>query len=312
MKSSSDRSRVAQAATPQEEKFKVKEAFPQWALVLGAGVLTVFVFSFIFSFMLPESGPERAWWALGQCLVGFLAAATGHVSAFLYAASKTDKFSPFDVFMKPIELWKPTMSLLPKAAWRVWVAAWGLTAILCGAFVVGGLRYDALFEDWGAEKRAGLNVVQEVVAQARKEREGGAGSLEDAMNDFVGEEKKDDIDKLPSEDCLIFGYIVEERGELDSIVVASVVGHSLTYVGRVPAREIPEESRNRLLARMKHLRRRAPFVKADQQITESGKQMNWLEPILMCQVAYSEWDHDHRMVKPRLKRLLADVDEGQQ
>lgn len=310
MKSSAVKRRVAEAAaTPVKEPFNLKQALQPWIMLLGAGVLVVIVFSFVASAMLPETGPERIFFALGQCLLGMLAMGTAQVTTFLYAATKSDKFSPFDVFMKPVEIWKPTFSLLPKAAWRVWSAAWGMTAILCGVFIVGGLRFEALFEDWGVEKKASLNVVQEVVKKAKQEREG-ADSLEEAMNDFAGseEEKKEDINKLPSEDCLIIGYVTNAEGEMESVLVASVVRNELTYVGNVPMREVPEAQRETLIERMKHNRRRSPFVKIDIGVVESDKQISWLEPKLMCEVAYTQWNDSHHMKKPRMKRMLADVD----
>jgi len=33
--------------------------------------------------------------------------------------------APLDVFLKPIQLWEATFRLLPKGAWKVWLAAWG-------------------------------------------------------------------------------------------------------------------------------------------------------------------------------------------
>jgi hypothetical protein len=289
---------------PTEEEFKLKQFFPLWAVVLAAGVIAVIGLSFVASAILPDRGIERLLWTLTQCVLGMVAAFIGQFSAFLYAASKDDRYGPMDAFMKPIEIWKMATRTLPAGAWRLWLAGWGLTAVICGATIVGALRYEALFEDWGIEKKADKNLLQKVVEQAREEREGGADSLEGAMNDFVGEEDAEKIEDplahLPTMDCLIFGYVEREDGDLDAILLASVVGKDVRYVGRVPADNIPKEVRGKLLARMKGLTRKKPFV-------QTNDEARWLKPVLMARIAYTELTRDNQMVKAYVKVMLADL-----
>src|SRR4029079_16883011 len=118
-----------------------------------------------------------------------------------------------------------------------------------------------------------------------------ADSLEEAMNDFAGDEAvdpekvEDPLAKLPTMDCLIFGFVESDNGGLDSILIASVFGTQMNYVGRVSAENIPKESRGKLFARMKELTRKKPFVQTNQEA-------RWLQPVLMARIAYTELTHD--------------------
>ena len=56
-------------------------------------------------------------------------------------------------------------------------------------------------------------------------------------------------------------------------------------------------------------RRRAPFVKFDTTVFDEDETVQWLEPVLMCQVAYKEWQTGQTLTRPRFKAMLANVDE---
>lgn len=291
-----------------EAELKWQQFVPLWSIVLVAGVIVVVVLSFVASAMLPDEGIVRILWTLSQCVLGLVTATIGQFSAFLFAAEKDDRYGPLDAIMKPVQLWKASTRVLPAGAWRFWLAGWGVAMVICGAAVVGGVPYGALFEG-GEDKKADKNLVHEVVEQARKEREGGAESPEKAMNDFAGDEAaeaekaEDPLAHLPTMDCLIFGYVERDDGDLDAVLLASVVGSDVRYVGRVSADNIPQEDRGKLLARMKDLTRKKPFVQTNQEA-------RWLKPILMGRIAYTELTRDNQMVKAYLKVMLADLKEG--
>jgi len=161
---------------------------PPWAWILGAGIAAIVVLSFSASMVIKERAGLRLLWALAQCGLGAIAASIAHFSAYLSAIVDSDRFTPFDFIMKPVDIWKTVAKALPKVAWRFWALSWGVTASLCALLVIGGIRYSAIF-DWGIEKPAEANLVQAIVDEARQEQDGGAESLEEAMNDFVGDEE---------------------------------------------------------------------------------------------------------------------------
>lgn len=288
----------------EQEIINFWEVVPVWSWILGIGTIAILVTSFVANAYLPETGTARLCWTLAQFSSGLAALFIAHVSAFMHGVLESERLSPFDLFLKPVEVWKPAIRRLPRNPWRFWCLGWGAVAMVCAVTIIGGVRYSAIFDDWGVEKRAAPNIVQSIVKQAREEREG-ADSLEDAMNDFVGEveEEEEQIEKakpLEKLDCVIVGYTRSGDGSLGTLLVASVLNQKLKYVGRIFAKDVPEEIREDLMDRMPTLERKRPFVKCPYSGT-------WLQPVLMCRVAFKEWGFGKRMKSPELREMLADV-----
>jgi len=281
---------------------------PGWTRVLGGGLVVIAVMTIAVALCLPTESPARPFWTLTQVGIGLVAACVAHVSAFLFGVVKSEKLGPVDIMLRPVELWKPSVSLLPQGAWRFWLLAWGLTAALCAATLIGGVRYSRMFDDWGVSKRGDANVVHAVVQAARKEREGGPDSLEEAMDEFTGEAKPEAAEITPPDptlrsetvDSLIVGYTTDLQDELSSLLLATVVEGQLRFVGKVPANGIPSEVRRVLLQRMARLKQARPFVKTSYSAT-------WLKPALMCRVAFVDWTREKRLRKPQFRELLAEV-----
>jgi len=287
------------------EAINFLKVFPQWVWVLAAGIVAIFALSLTARLSLPPTGSKRLVWTLLQMAIASVSIFVAHLTAFLSGVPESEKASPFDLFMKPVELWKPALRKLPRHAWRVWCMAWGLWGMFCAVVLVGGVRYSAIFDDWGFEKRASVNVVQAIVDKARDEAEEGAESLDGAVKDFVGEEEEEkdeneELDKLPQTDCLILGYIPNGNGGFSSLLVASVVGNQLRYVGSISVDDIPAEERAALYRRMHSLEQSKPFVKTDMSAT-------WLKPVLMCRVAYKQWTKSQQLDGPRFREMLKDV-----
>ena len=58
--------------------------------------------------------------------------------------------------------------------------------------VIGGVRYNAIFDDWGiVYEKKGDSMVQKMVSEARRAREPPDESLEDSINDFMGDAAAD-------------------------------------------------------------------------------------------------------------------------
>ena len=101
--------------------------------------------------------------------------------------------------------------------------------------VIGGVRYSAIFDDWGFEKQATPNLLNEITKQAREHEGEGADSLEDAVNDFAGEEEPVEEEPVIVErfamDCLIIGYTGNSPDKFDGLVLAALLRGRLQYVG---------------------------------------------------------------------------------
>jgi len=249
----------------------------------------------------------RAWWAVLQATFCGVAVFIAQLTAFLYASSRNARFSPFDIFMKPIEIWKPTLRALPKNAWRVCLFVWSEIAVLCALLIIGRISYSALFDDWGVKERATPNLTQAIIDQARQNSSSGDESLGDAMNQFAGEAKSKDKSKnktplkpkLLTADCLIFGYTTSNKDEIDTLLLATTVKNDLKFVGMIAAAGIPESARSELAVRLPTLRQKRPFVKC----RYSDK---WLRPVLMCQVEFKRWGPNNRIHRPKFTTMLRD------
>ena len=276
------------------------EVIPPWGWVLGVGEVALICFSIFARITTTIETGERGRWAVIQLFLGFCLFAVGQAWAYLYAVMKSSDFGPADIFFKPFAIWGPSNRLLPKTAPRLWMAVWGASAVLLAVAVIGGINYNALFEDWGFEEQAQPNVVHEIVRQAR-EAEATDESLEEAMNDFVGEEEEE---KTPTEaiklDCLIIGYTGESPEKFTGLVLAALVKGKLQYVGTV-FNGIPNEDREILADRMATLGRDRPFVKAKVMA-------NWLKPKLMCRVSAEGLSKQFILKNPVFESRLADAD----
>lgn len=286
----------------------VWQAIPIWAWVLAVVGIAILAGSLAVGQKL-ESAGDRARWAVLQILLGTIAALSAQWVVYFNAVTFSEKFGPMDFFMKPLAIWEPTMRQLPKGAWRLWFGGWGVTAVFGAVVLIGGMDYNALFDDWGVEKRATKNLVQAVTDQARQEREGGADSLEDAINDFAGEaedqipEETRDISKLPFTDCLIVGYSTlgdNAKEPFQTLFLATMVGKQLKYVGSLGAECVPEGPRRELNERMSYFRRKTPFV-------DTPHEAHWLKPTIMIQVAFDDWTPAKTLKNPVFKAMLADV-----
>jgi hypothetical protein len=267
--------------------------------VLAAGVLLIVCANFCFRLGAGAGEFERARVAIVEGAAGIWIVLVAHSAAFLYALLKTEMCSPLDFFLRPMSVWRPAVAALPAKAWRVWMLGWGGAAVFSAVAIVGGIRYSAIFDDWGFEKRAEASIVQAVVDQARRDREAD-GSLEDAMKDFTGEDADKEPEATTRTDCLIFGFIAGQRGEIQSMLLAGVVDGQLRHVGKISFENLPPETRDLLQGRFKTLERKRSFVKVPFAA-------RWLEPVLMCRIAYAGWGEDKQMRHPRFIQVLADA-----
>ena len=282
----------------------VWQVIPGWLWIFAGGVVVITALSIWAALTLGDDSAVRTLWTLAQALIGLMVFGIAHLSAYMLACTKTDKIGPFDYFMKPVEIWKPSIRQLPAGWNRVCLGGWSSFAIFAAFVFIGGIDINAVFEkDWGFEKQAQANLLHAIVDEARKQKEGAEENLEGAMNQFVGEgEPKEDKNKpLPAVECVVIGYVPTDDAEVFSaVVLASLVEGKLRYVGTVSSAEIPEEHRDVLRKRMPRLQQERPLVK-------SPVPANWLRPVLLCRVNYSEWSSQKQLKGAVFEKMLADL-----
>ncbi|HTI50198.1 MAG TPA: hypothetical protein VL475_04575 [Planctomycetaceae bacterium] len=280
---------------------------PRWSYVLAAGVVAIFFVSLAVRVVTPDDSFSRSLWSVLQLFVGGGTFVVVHFYAFLRAGMKTDGFSAFDVIVHPIEVWRPSFRELPGTARRIYAGVWGFTAALCAILIIGGIRYSVLTDDWGFKERPKQNLMKKIKEQmlaAAKEGEEGADNLNDAINDFAGDDKKKEEEhelEMLSADCVVIGYNIDnETGAVKELVLATIVDEKLQYAGTISS-GIPEEVQEALTAKLPKLAQEQPFLKCP----VSAK---WVKPVVTCRTSFKSWSENKRMQQPEFKELLADTD----
>jgi hypothetical protein len=290
------------------EFIEVVSKLPVWLWVLLGGTTIIVVISVAASCVLPEDSLGRALWSSIQLGVGFLGLFAAQVWAFLLIAPESEHLSAKDLIVSP-RLWSMTCRRLPASQRQVWLGGWSVATMLSALFLVGGLSY--WYQFYKPKKLAERNLIQ-AIANAAKGK-GKNKSLEESIKDFASSQDlsknkeeakkpKPEVDKRPTEQCVILGYTVEDDTELGkrvvtSLALATLVGGKLKYVGLV-RRGISPQASDELLRRLTPLVQPEPFVPG------LKLQVTWVKPQAYCEVHQSGFDIDGHLRSPRYKDLL--------
>lgn len=272
------------------------QAVPNWARILYAGVIAIFVTTLTAAVALPADGPYRLIWTVVQAVVGVVAVGVAQVTVFLSTVPNSDRYGPFDVVLKPCEIWKSTIRDLPADAWRLWQVAWGLTATMSSLVLIGGIRYSAVFEVPQADMHVRKNVAPTVIAKTQSQvSDKQLDSYRAAMaKQSIPASSSEKPAKVQAEkmgppqgihlsvgarqaECAIVGYVKDTQGRIASILLGSIVDGQFTYVGRLSASQIPVAVRDALESRLPQLEQASPSLATSQTAT-------WLKPVLTCRI----------------------------
>lgn len=298
---------------PPSSHLEALAQLPKWAYVLAAGIVAIFFLSVAVRVVTPDDSVSRCLWSLTQLLVGGGTFIAMHAYAFLRAGMKNDRLNFFDIVVHPIEVWRPSFQELPATARRIWAGSWGLMAAVCAIFIIGGIRYSVLTEDWGFRERPKQNLMKKIKDQMManaKDAEEGADNLNDSIKDFAGDDdakkkadqkkKNNELDIL-SADCVVIGYNVDQNtGEIRDLVLATVIDEKLQYAGLVTG-NIPPEMQEQLRDKLQGLTQEQPFLKCPVSAT-------WVKPVVTCRTSFKSWSENKRMQQPVVQELLADTD----
>jgi hypothetical protein len=265
------------------------KAMPVWVHGLWIGIVVIFIISVAATLLLPPEGPYRMTWTITQAALGLVAAGCAHVIVFLATIPHSDRYGPFDIAMKPLEVWKRTIHKLPADAWRLWQAAWGLTAAFCALTLIGGVPYSAVFEEGAfiqglkahlaprAQRKPEIDVPQRQVDSFQKSMEKAPGSADFSAPPPL---EKPAPPRRQAE-CVIIGYVKSSQDGFSSILLGSRINGHLSYVGSIPASEIPEAVRAKLQKQLPRLEQSKPSVAVRQAAT-------WLKPNVACRIGYKD------------------------
>jgi len=111
---------------------------PSWFWTMLGGVVIVIGVTVLTAKPFRPTPFAQCLWCTLQIGLGALVMFLASFWALLSVASEDETMSAKDMFL-PGRLWSLTCKRLPRTRWQVWLAVWGVTAILSAAVLVGGL-----------------------------------------------------------------------------------------------------------------------------------------------------------------------------
>lgn len=309
---STDEAPPVEAPVAPQSSRDAWQQMPAWAKVLCSGMMAIVVESLLVHAATADDSLVRSIWGVLQLFMGFGVFAMFHAAATVKAAMTNNRIGVLDAIMHPGEVWRPTIDELPRTARRIWMAVWGLTAAICAMFLVGGIRYSALVDDWGFKKRVDSALTTHIRNSSHHPASGAAGSSvtpQTGSQDHAAggptlaaesAKRGNDVDILAL-DCVVVGYNVNPRdGGVSNLVLASLVNGELSYVGRV-SQGIPQDVGKELAGRLATLKRQVPVVSC------RGSAI-WVKPVVACKANFAAWTDDKTMIDPEFQELMAEID----
>lgn len=274
---------------------------PPWLWTLLGGAAAVAATSIAASFLLPAESYSRALWSTTQVALGLLTILTGQIWALILLAPRDDRLGAKDAII-PFRLWIAALKKLPETVKPVWLGAWGLTAVLCAVFVIGGFSY---WYQFYKPKKLSDRGLRDAVAAA----ENSGKSLEESIEDFANSQDltkkkadakkkaEDKVDRRPTVQCVVIGYLLGERGELNGLVIATLRDGQLSFAG-VVRKGLTPAVKQELMEKLPKITRPDPLF--------PGLRLKavWVKPEIYCEVHQSGFNAEDQLETPVFKNLL--------
>ena len=229
--------------------------------------------------------------------IGFLLASFNHIRAALEAMQKNVDLGPLDVLGSPIEMWRPTLAGLPQNAGRLIWGTVGLSAMICGGLVIGGIDISEAFKHKEPPPKK-PDVLKNMVSQAVKEapKDDQPETIEEALEQVATLEEIGDI-PLPEPGapitCVVYGFMRDGEDDFGRILLAAEIGGKRRHVATMPASAFPISSREILAARLE------PLI-VEQSSVDTQYRATWVRPTIGLRVEFSGWSVLGEMNDPTL------------
>ncbi len=277
---------------------------PGWGWLMLATTLGVVGAGIVIRVASLSSPGLQSYAGVTGLVAGLLVLLLAHVIGFLLNSFHDADSGVSDLVIKPLKSWKVTLGGLPHRLWLANSANAALSAALTSVLIVGGIPYERLL-DWGFKARPKANLVGMIADQASK-NQGGADSLEDAVEELAGtaDGLKKDEDKKPEVvrqrlEGLILGYRTDRDGQLTEVLLAADQKGKLKSVGAVRP-TLSGGDKIELVNRFKKSTASRPFVKTSESAI-------WLRPRFTCRVTYNDWPNGKRPKGLKWDELLEEV-----
>jgi hypothetical protein len=268
---------------------QLMQKLPSWVWIMIAGLVTVIGLSIAANMLLPDVCLARALWSALQMVLGFCGLVGVQLWAVLRYGSEDDKLGAKDIVL-PGGVWRVVIRRLPASRGALWVGTWCLTAIICGAFIIGGYDYwlELLKEGKFRRMAAALDRSSEVVASNKEDT-----AKEIEIPPGQQPERQGAVQSL----CVVIGYQTDLSGNLTSLIVATSAGNNLRYAGIVSEGLTSRQSKE-LLRSLSKLTRAEPLIPG-----LSIRGVQWVKPGVFCDVSHIGLDQKGQFKEPKLKEV---------
>ena len=300
-------------ATEEENQPSAKTSLtslPRWAWILAGCILGVIVESVAARLLTTDGGGLRTLWSLTQLFVGVVAFGVCHTYCFLEVMKNEADTKMLDYILRPINTWSNMISGMPERSWVCYIGLSGLTAVMMSLLVIGAIPYGRLL-DWDIEEPAKPNLMGAVLSQAQRNAQEDDKSLGEAVGDFADqaglseEEKRKEAAKArKKEDCMIIGYMANQAGQIQTLLLAAEHSYKLKYAGNVRVTSLSDEDRRDLTSKLAAIKTSRPFVSI------SIDRAIWVKPKHLCRVSYKRRGEQGGMYGTKLVKLMGEVEVG--
>jgi hypothetical protein len=262
---------------------------PGWGWVLVAGVAVVVGVSLAADHWLPEESLPRALWSATQMVLSVVGLVVAQIWAVAMVGEREEGLGARDVILGG-RVWRAALRRLPATRRPVSLGAWSLTALVCGAVVVGGFNYWLELVREAKVRRIALALDTGKAADTGKEPAGAPAPPSPAPPAPAAQGNR------PVAQCAVIGY--ESDGtRVTALLLAVADGDRLKFVGAVKEGISPEQGKE-LLGQLSRLGRDQPLIPG---LKAGGA--HWVKPGLFCDVTHGGTDKQGQLEKPALKEV---------
>ena len=261
---------------------------PGWGWVLLGGMAVVGGASVAADYLLPEEGWPRALCSALQMVLSIVGLIAAQLWAVILIGSREDGLGAKDLILGG-RVWRATLKRLPATRAPVWLGAWCLTALVCGAAIIGGFDY------W-LEAVRGSKVRR--VAEAMEAGEGLSTAKEPAaaQGPAFAPPALMAAGTRPVAQCAVIGYQTDGT-RVTGLILATADGDQLKYAGIVKEGLNPQLAKE-LMDQLSRLGREESLIPG---LKVTG--VRWVKPGLFCDVTHTGTDKDGHLERPAIKEL---------